>query len=427
MNLRPTALLHALAFISAMLCCDAVAAAQNDARAPRWPTIREIAFEGNDSTRPKVMLREMVVAVGDPADPARIERSRQAIQDLGLFRRVTVRQEPVDDGVRLVFTVAEKWYVLPVPRFSYDSDGRMSYGGQVVWNNLQGLNDTLRLNWVRGDSSDPSRGREQTYSAGYSLPFVADSPWSMDLSGSFKKSPVEDPAPYQESFETAQTLFTRRLSRGPASQGWQAGGGLLWQNESRSGANAPPSYGGATAAVGLLSYRNLHYKVYSEQGLLWFARSEVAFRHVGSDYGYEQLTSGIRRYYAIGSDAHQSLNLLGDIGIRCDGPDGVNEFSLGGRSGLRAYPLHFDEGNAYYRVAAEYLHPIGWDWLRGLVVLEAGNVFASPEQTEFSRVHVSLGVGLRLRVTWLVNFEVEGGIAVPLDRRGSPRLFGGRV
>ncbi len=49
------------------------------------PPIRDIRFEGNRVTSDRVMLREMVVAVGDPADPARIERSRQAIQDLTLF------------------------------------------------------------------------------------------------------------------------------------------------------------------------------------------------------------------------------------------------------------------------------------------------------------------------------------------------------
>ena len=50
--------------------------------------IKEIRFEGNKRTRPSVMLQEMRVQVGDVADPRQIERSRQAIQDLSLFKSV---------------------------------------------------------------------------------------------------------------------------------------------------------------------------------------------------------------------------------------------------------------------------------------------------------------------------------------------------
>jgi hypothetical protein len=391
------------------------------------PVIREIAFEGNDVTKPRVMQRELLIQVGDPVDSPRIERSRQAIEDLALFRRVDVRQEAVDGGVRVVFAVHEKWYLLPVPRFGYDSDKRLSYGGQVAWNNFRGLNETLRLNWVRGDAAQSGRGQEQILSAAYNAPFVADSRWTMDLSGSHRVSPVESPTVYNETFDAAQLLFSRGLSVGPASQGWQAGGGIFWQNEDRSGEGAPPPYGHATAGVGILSYRDLRYQVYSEQGMVWFARGELAGRHLASDYGYEQLTSGIRRYYAIGTDPYQSLNLLADVGMHLDGPPGVDTFSLGGRSGLRAYPPNQEQGNAYYRVAAEYLHPIYWNSLRGLAVFEAGKAFDDVTHPNFNSIDTSLGLGLRLRVIWLVNFEIEAGVAIPLNHPSKPRAFGGRL
>jgi hypothetical protein len=133
-----------------------------------------------------------------------------------------------------------------------------------------------------------------------------------------------------------------------------------------------------------------------------------------------------RRYTQIGATPYQSLNYAISGGARFEGPNHGSAFALGGRSTLRAYSSDFLQGNAYYRFAVEYLHPLGWDWLRGLVVLEAANAMDRANDIEFNRVRTSLGLGVRLRVTWLVNFEVEGGVAVPLDRRGSPRFFGGK-
>lgn len=396
---------------------------------PEGSRIRSIAFEGNETTRAKVMLRELVVAVGDRADPQRIERSRQAIEDLGLFRSVTVREEPVRDGVRLVFVVRERWYVLPVPRLSYDSDRKLSYGGQLTWNNVAGLNHTLKLNGVRGDAAESGHGIEQSWSAAYNAPFLFDSPWTLALSGGHRRSPVEQPQVYDEYFDNAEGLLTRRLSQGPASQGWSAGGGLSWRSEETTGAQAPAAYGEATALVVVANYRNLRYHIFSEQGTTFAFRGETAFRGLSSDYGYEQVELNWRRYLEIGQRAHQSLNFFADTGAHFDGPAAptVHAFALGGRNNLRAYPSNEFEGNAYYRVGAEYLRSLHWDWLRALVVVEAGNVFEDQGSVSLRRIRTSLGVGLRARVTWLVNFEFEAGVAIPLDTTPDPRFFGGRT
>jgi outer membrane protein assembly factor BamA len=127
---------------SILLACLLSGAAPDAAAAP--PVV-EIRFEGNRHTRPVTMQRELLLREGDPADQGLIERSRQAIQDLGLFRSVEVLQESVPEGVRLVFTVVEKWYVLVYPRLTANSDGQNSYGAELRWNNLWGLNHSLRV------------------------------------------------------------------------------------------------------------------------------------------------------------------------------------------------------------------------------------------------------------------------------------------
>jgi outer membrane protein assembly factor BamA len=406
-----------------LLCIAGTAFAQQDPAPSPPPLIREIAFEGNETTQPKVMLREILIAVGEPADPDRIERSRQAILDLRLFRSVEVRQEPVADGVRVVFVVREKWYLLPLPRLGYDSDHHLSYGGQLLWSNVAGLNQTARVNLVRSGSGDNT---ERSLSGSYDIPFFDGSQWSMNLSAGHDHGPQTYPVAYDETTDNAQVILSKGLSGPPLSQGWRAGGGVLWLNESASGIGAPESNGYATALVGVASYRDLRYLVYSEVGTTFDFRTEIASREVLSDYSYEMLKADWRRYTQIGATPYQSLNYAISGGARFEGPNHGSAFALGGRSTLRAYSSDFLEGNAYYRFAVEYLHPLGWDWLRGLVVLEAANAMDRANDIEFNRVRTSLGLGVRLRVTWLVNFEVEAGAAVPLDRRGSPRFFGGK-
>jgi hypothetical protein len=66
--------------------------------------------------------------------------------------------------------------------------------------------------------------------------------------------------------------------------------------------------------------------------------------------------------------------------------------------------------------------------MRAVVILEGGNVFDTPSDAGLDRIYTSLGLGLRFRVSWFVNVEVEMGWAFPLngDATGA-RFFAGGV
>ena len=98
-----------------------------------WPRIAEISVSGNEHTSDKVILRELDLMPGDHADPDRIDRGRQAVQDLGLFREVTVESEAVTDGVALRVRVNEKYHLLVLPRIDANADRDVSYGVQLRW------------------------------------------------------------------------------------------------------------------------------------------------------------------------------------------------------------------------------------------------------------------------------------------------------
>lgn len=394
-----------------------------------WATVREIDFRGNDVTQPQVMLREIEIRVGDPADPARIERSRQAILDLGLFRAVEAVQEPLADGVRVVFVVKEKWYILPYPRLSMNSDGQDALGAEIRWNNVGGLNHSLRALVSSADRREEGRGRQLGYMASYRAPFLFGTPYTLDLKGSHTTTPIDaldgTDVSYDESIDEFQVLAGRKFGdAGAASQGWSAGGGLLWRSQNTDGADAPAPWGDTYALVAQVAYRDEHDHVYSEEGTVFGTRYEIADQNLLSDYSYTRATLQYKRSIALGSTPHQTFEYGFQLGSANGGRSQTPPFALGGTQGLRGYARNSFEGSAYYLASASYLRPIGWDWLRLVATVEAGNVYAEADDIN-TEVRWSFGLGLRIRVPRLVGVEIETGIALPLSN-DSARFYGYR-
>ena len=121
-------------------------AAGADSEAHRVPRVAGIEFAGNHVTRSRVLQRELTLAVGDAADPRQIEASRQAIQNLGLFREVDADTVASAEGVIVIFEVEEKIYLLPFPRL----DAKDS--GESINLPLSRMNLTLQLkiSFVKG-------------------------------------------------------------------------------------------------------------------------------------------------------------------------------------------------------------------------------------------------------------------------------------
>ncbi|HUR40429.1 MAG TPA: BamA/TamA family outer membrane protein [Verrucomicrobiae bacterium] len=93
-------------------------------------------------------------------------------------------------------------------------------------------------------------------------------------------------------------------------------------------------------------------------------------------------------------------------------------FSLGGSGDLRGYRHNFLSGDTYWYAGGEYLRPIGWDWLRAVAFVEAGNVFQGDGNVTVDDTYVDVGLGLRLRFSRFVNFELNAGVALPLVDAG---------
>lgn len=388
--------------------------------------VREIRFEGNRTTQPRTMLRELPFTAGEKVRRGDLERGRQAIQDLGLFKKVEMREDTrVDGSVDVTYVVKERWYLLPYPRVDANSDGEYAYGGQLAWNNLFGLNHTLRATVLQRETKRAGTGKETQFSAGYAAPQLFDSRWSLGVGAAYTQRPVSDElGAYEETLMSAQVLALRSLSDGPPSQGWSAGAGLSLLSQHTD--NGIGEYGETLSPTGTIGYRDVRFNIYSESGMAFQARLEAAAEGVASDYSTAKLNISGIEYLPVGHTPHQTVHLIGETGLAWNAPPNLRNFTLGGSGSLRGYKRSFTEGNAYYRVATEWARPVWRPWLRTVVIAEAGNVFAQPNDIDVFDVKASLGLGVRLRISTFVNFEVEAGVAVPVDG-GEVRFFAGRV
>ena len=410
---------------AALLLTGNVAVLAQDPTA--YPRIREIVFAGNDTTQADVLLREMVVHVGDPADPARMERSRQAIQDLRLFRSVDLEEKAMGDGVQLRVTVREKYYILPLPRASANSDGQYSYGVGMRWWNVLGLNHTLHVTVEQGTRQEVDRGTFMQYQASYDVPFLFQSPYGMGLSFAHTAEPVTGVLPYDNISDSARWTLSRALGDGPASQGWRIGAGVQWLNQDRSGVDAPAPDGQSTALVLNTNFNDMRFNIYSEDGRKFSLEAQSTIGNLASDYGYSELIGAYDQSWLIGDTPHQSVGVFAEGGVYDGGPKGAQPaFSLGGSGNLRGYELRFQRGNNYYYGGVEALRPLYWNWLRGVAFVEAGNVFGSDSNSDSENIYADVGIGLRMRLNWFVRTELNLGIAFPLVDGGesqSSRIF----
>lgn len=387
-----------------------------------------IQFSGNEVTREQVLLREMALAVGDPADTDAIARSRQAIADLGLFREVIIDLQPGDEGVALDVRVREKRYLLPVPRIDASSDRDRSYGLQLRWNNAWGLNHTLNAFVEDGRyPNDRQRERERRGRLAYDAPLVHGR-WG--LAGRIERIervvPTSDEGSFDESINRLELLASYDLRDARPRRGWIASAGLATDAQTTAGALAPPRDGRATALVLGANHDNRRFHLYSETGRRSSLRAEVAQRGWGSDYGYRQLALRHDEYIGLSGGDHHSLYLISEGAWRAGGTSRRNTYDLGGSGRLRGYPLDYLEGERFGYVAAEYLRPLGPDWLRLLVLAEAGATGGSVDaQARTGGPYASIGVGLRMRLSWFVNVEVEVGVAWPLRGGDGSRIFAG--
>jgi outer membrane protein assembly factor BamA len=434
-------LMFCLLCVSALLPVQALMAAQDTTAEPAGsvapPVITAIEFTGNRVTNPKILRYEILVKEGDLADPVLIERSRQAIMDLGLFVSVDATVEQREDGTVLRFIVKEKYYILPVPKLNRDDDNKISLGAELSLDNLAGLNQQLKIRYETEQADSLSGGKNETNTLSYNYPRMFGSPYQFRTEFTQNRLPTEVVSGttvtslYELEAWTASLQVSRWLApRGP-SRGWQVGAGLVWRRNGYdyiSGAPTDTFQDGRAVGISALGqFLDVRDYLFSRSGKEYGYIGEFGAPVLGSDTQYSRHEFFYRRYILLEGRPHENLEFQGKLGLSSGEIFVTDEYaySLGGSKTLRAYDTGSITGNSYILFNLQYLRPF-FDYfpLRGAVFLDVGNAYPSNEKIDLGDLKWDVGIGLRLRLKSFVKIDLRVDVAYSYDT-GEYKVFAG--
>ncbi len=417
-----------------ILYCPFLVLAQDDFAYPPTPAtliISEIRFVGNQTTRPEIFHQVMLVKVGDPANPEMIERSRQAIMDLSLFKSVTAELLQEAGRTVLLIVVKEKYYILPIPKLNRDADNNFTLGAQLRMDNLAGLNQRLKITYET-EKVDTADDLSTTSRLEYSYPRIRGTPYDIEINVARTRLPsdkVVDGAPeiFEGEVSTAGIGVTRWVKQDLPGVGWRVGSGLTWQKQFYdvyAGAPQDLKQGRGVAITALVEHTDVHDHLYSRSGKVYGYNGVYGSPPLGSDSDFTTYRFYFRGYFPLTDKPHRTLDMQVQLGLGSDQLFGP-AYALGGSNTLRGYASGSITGNAFFLANVEYQTPL-FDYypLRGGIFMDIGNAYPSNSELDFSGLKTGLGISLRLKLKSFVKIELRVDYAYAVET-GETKVYAG--
>jgi outer membrane protein assembly factor BamA len=375
--------------------------------------VEAIRFEGNKVTKDIVLRDELYFQKGDPFSKEKLIKSRQSIQNLSLFKWVDARAVRGKEGVIVTFTVAEKWYLIPIPRLGRNADGDISYGGELRWDNVLGFNQQIKL--VSEQEDKASGETEQRMSLEYNIPKIPGTAYgvasNIERKRTLKDSEDENGSvlgTYYEYSDVFNLAVSRWLKRTAPSQGWRGSVGMNWTRNYYQAASGQPELQDEHRQLNLgtgvgFSAVNDHefYRSGEEYGIsVGFGREAL-----GSDENYYNISMDWRRYQPIHVPFWSNVNFQFRTGFNHGQQDA---FSLGGSDTMRGV-LEEDslQGDVYALLNVNWLIPNPkYPALRWNIFTDIGNAWPR-EDVNMLRWEATAGVGARWKIRSLVRVSLR--------------------
>ncbi len=399
--------------------------------------IEAIQIEGNTTTQARIILQEMFVGVGDPADPARIKKSRQAIMDLGLFKSVRTALREGTQGQILTISVSEKYYFFPIPKLKRSPDGDISYGAQLRFDNLAGLNQKLKLTYKTERNCCTQEGNRNATSLDYESPRIGGTHYDLKMGLEYTVGPFDVSengaviSEYQEKTEGATFSIRRWLNRTGPSVGWSVRSGWFWKKQKHEYVSGVPNTANPGHAAGLtfsISHKLVHDYLFSRGGSRYGYDLRVGMTQLGSDATYSTNKFYYRRYWPVGQRPHQNLNFQLQLGF--SGGTlvlGDYAFSVGGSRTLRALDKGSRPGRSFFAFNIEYLTPLfNQPAFRGVAFFDIGNAYYDNRIIDFGDLDAGPGFGIRYRLKSFVNLQIRVDVAYNLETAEKRSYIGTR-
>ncbi len=427
-NISSSALLRVPALLLRLLLCAAVlaTAGASDAPLPHCSgVVNAVVFEGNKVTRDSTLRQFISLQQGEACSPEKLSASRQGIMNSGLFRTVNARFDDTE-GVA-VFTVRERHYSLPIPRFDRTSDGELRVGGQLRMDNVFGLNHRFKIT-ARREAADDGRGNAgNRITTSYQIPRLLNSDFGFQvaLSAVDKTESLITDGMETGLVQKRQGFvgfdLTRFFSRSSSLAGWRTrlGLGLLARDyDLRAGEIGSLVSGEVVQLRFAAEYRDVQEGEFRRVGRQFGIALSGSHDELLSDYSFARLDAYYQAYIPLPGENYQNINLRVKIGAADRGPFGEQSYSLGGSDTTRGFSAGTQVGQKMLLLNAEYLRAFETlPTLRWSVFMDMG-VIKGDESFKLGDVKTGLGAGIRWKIRSFVNTDLRLDVAWGLGEKG---------
>ena len=377
-------------------------------------TIGKVRYEGNEVTQVSVLNREVYVKEGDELDNALLEKSRQAIMDLDLFKSVKLylqyndKDSPViNQQVDVVFVVDEKYYLLIYPKAKVNDD-EVHLGLQLRWDNVLGLNHEMRfLVENRGETQNVTEKRN---SFRYFYPNINNSAYNLDLKIQDANNVDETDGVIDRQDSVYRIVLSRWLNEAGRNHGWFAGVSASYQqrfNRVISGSQASENINAIILDLDS-GFINVNEYEYNRGGKAFGYKLDWAHDSIGSDAMFTKHQFYYKSYYRFDDLPYSNLNVQAQFGHANNDILGSTAFSLGSSNDLRGYENNRFIGNTMFLVNMEYMFPHpAYPIVRYVYFLDIGNAYDSIEKVLHTPLNVGAGIGMRWKIKSFVRLNIR--------------------
>ncbi len=394
--------------------------------------IKSIRYEGNAVTQASVLNREIYINPGDILNEKLIEKSRQAIMDLGLFKSVHFYLEENYDvyekdenisEIEVVFIVEEKYFILVIPKLKIEN-GDYNLGIQFQWDNVLGLNHKTRL--LAEDRGNNNGIKQRRNSFRYYYPNINNSSYGLDVSLQKDNDVNGDINQQNDSYRVGVLRWMNERGR---NRGWFAGGSLLYQqrfNEALTNNTVSENIEGVVLGidVGYIDYNEYEF---NRGGRAFGYKLDWSDENIGSKDEYTKYQLYYRSYYRFEKYPISNLNVQTLFGHSNNKILGDYAFSLGSSDDLRGYENGRFQGNTLFLTNIEYMFPReGRPAIRYVYFIDVGNTYKEVRDVFHKPLNVGAGLGLRWKIRSFVKTDLRIDVGYGFTDKNYKFSFGTR-
>ena len=397
--------------------------------------INKVDYKGNEITQASVLNREIYIAQGDELNDALLEKSRQAIMDLGLFRTVHYYLEEnytdinVDSDISrvdVVFVVEEKYYLLIIPRLKINDD-EIHVGLQLKWDNVFGLNHETRI--LAEDRGSTSGIDESRYSFNYFYPNWNNSSYNIDLTLQTENEVNDEQGLVDRQDDLFKLAVSKWLNESGRNRGWFAGVSVLYQKRFLEDIIISADSEHIDAVVlGLdAGFRNINNFEFNRGGKSYGYKLDWSHEYLGSESVFTKHLLYYISYYRLERYPASNLNVQMQFGHSNEQFLGEDAFSLGSNDDLRGYENNRFTGNTMLLTNFEYMFPqADYPVIRYVTFIDIGNTYDKLSDVFHQALNIGAGFGLRWKIRAFVKLDLRADVGYGFEDEDYYFSFGTR-